>query len=103
MSENFENYSETNWANEILIKITDQFPDNESRVKFRGLLDKNHIKEEEFYDFFNAYKNGSEMLKSFLNKRHEIGQESPEEMDQAIKFPTKEGKKDVGDTYKQAA
>lgn len=68
MAENFENYSEVDWANDFLIEAQKQLS-KDVLARFRGLLDVNNIQKEEAWKFLDAYKKGDETLKKFLENR----------------------------------
>ena len=87
MGENYKSeYSETGWADDFLAEVLSQLPQDVNPGQFRGMLDKYSIQKDEAHGFLDAYKNGEESLKEFLNKR--VGAK-PEERE-SIKFPEPE-------------
>ncbi len=89
MSENYENYSETDWANDFLVKIQNRFLDNQSRAEFRGMLDEHNIQKNEAQGFLDAYMKGSKALENFLQER----KKTEEKADHIIELPKDEKEK----------
>jgi hypothetical protein len=80
MAEHFENYSETDWANDFLIKAREGFSKEDldklpPLPELRGMLDKYNIRENEAEGFLEAYKSGGETLEQFLDNRTKNEQE----------------------------
>jgi len=93
----FENYSETNWAIDFLVKAQDKLAamGSGALIEFRGLLDVNNIQEDEAEGFLEAYKKGKRAMDEFLEKRKPVSiekegtitlpQQKPEEQEQKEK------------------
>jgi hypothetical protein len=64
-------YSATEWADNFLSSAKNKLPEGADLRQFRGLLDKNNIRENEAQEFLDSYIKGSEFLKEYLQKRAE--------------------------------